>query len=188
MPELRPTTPHHRAELLRSLAVGLQRVIPGFRPVATDLLADTSRIDVFGVAGDGSAVLALIGEAGDDLLLVARALAQREWLAPRLPDWQKLAPDLGVVAGAPIQAVVLCPDFGPEASAAVRAVEPGAIQLVRWRYLRNGSDAGLLLEPLVTPLGTPQPAPQAVDSSAPFRSGLSESDLGLSDEERAEFE
>ncbi len=188
MPELRPTTPPPRAELLRSLAAGLHRVIPEFRPVATDLLADTSRIDVFGLAGDGSAVLALIGEAGDDLLLVARALAQREWLAPRLPDWQKLAPDLGIVAGTTIQSVVLCPDFGPEASAAARATPSGAIQLVRWRYLRNGSDAGLLLEPLVTPLGTPQPAPRAIDSPAPFRSGLSESDLGLSDEERAEFE
>ena len=163
-------------------------MIPEFRPVATDLLADTSRIDVFGVAEDGSAVLALIGEAGDDLLLVARALAQREWLTPRLPDWRKLAPDLGVVAGAPIQAVVLCPDFGPEASAAARAVEPGAIQLVRWRYLRNGREASLLLEPLEQPVDAPRPAPRAIDSPAPFRSGLSESDLGLSDEERVDFE
>lgn len=188
MPDLRPITPPRRAELLRSLAASLERVIPGFRPVATDMLADTSRIDVFGVAEDGKAVLALIGEAGDDLLLVARALAQREWLAPRLPDWRKLAPDLGVVAGAPIQAVVLCPDFGTEASAAVRAVEPGAIQLVRWRYLRNGRDASLLLEPLAKPAEAPEPAPRAVETPAPFRSGLSESDLGLSDEERAEFD
>jgi len=36
--------------------------VPGFRPVAEELLADASRIDVFGVSSDGEAVIALLGD------------------------------------------------------------------------------------------------------------------------------
>jgi hypothetical protein len=186
LPELRPAQPPPRSELLARLASRLHLVIPEFRPVAEDLLADVSRMDVFGVGGDGSPVLALLGDAGDDLTLVARALAQREWLAPRVDDWLKLAPDLGLRPGASVQAIVLCPEFGPEARAAVRGLEPGTVRLVAWRYLRNGSDAGLLLENITTGPARTRSAPP--HPAAGFRTGLAESDLGLSDEERADFE
>jgi hypothetical protein len=174
-----------------AVATRLHRIVPGYRAVAEDLLADASRIDLFGVAGDGQAVIALIGGPGDDLILVARALAQREWLAPRLADWRKLAPGLGL-ADAPVRALVLCSEFGSEARAAAGAVAPG-IALVSWRYLRNGSDADLLLEPLgpAAPAG-PEPAAEpdrrAPEPASRFRSGLSESDLGLTAAERAEFD
>jgi len=188
--ELRAAPPPPRSELLTALSARLPGVIPGFRALATDLLADSSRIDVFGVTDDGVAVLALIGDAGDDLVLLARALAQREWLAPRLADWLKLAPDLGLRSGEPVRAVVLCPSFGPEVRAALRSLEPGAVELVAWRFLRNGSDADLLLDPLCPAPASPGPAvrPGELESPSSFRTGLSERDLGLSDAERAEFE
>jgi len=172
-------------------ATRLHRVVSGFRPVAEDLLADVSRIDLFGVTDDGQAVLALVGDRGDDLTLVARALAQREWLTPRLADWRKLAPNLGLRPDARVRALVLCPEFGAEARAAARAVGPG-IALVTWRYLRNGSDADLFLEPIapappVAAAGADRPEPES-PSPSPFRSGLSESDLGLTPAERAEFD
>lgn len=162
-------------------------MVPGFRPVAEDLLAHTSRIDVFGLAGDGAAVLALIGDEGDDLLLVARALAQRAWLAPRLSDWHKLAPSLGLRSDAPVRAIVLCPRFSSEARDAAGAVSDG-VQLVLWRALRNGHAADLFLEPLEREAATGEPASAPPQAPVAFRTGLSESDLGLSAAERAEFD
>lgn len=193
MPELRTEKPPARPLLIRAVASRLDHVVEGFRPIAEDLLAEASRIHVFGVDGDGSAVLALLGEHEEDaLLLLARALAQRQWLATRLPDWLKLAPGLGVRPEAPVQAVVLCPRFGAEAVAAAGAVDRAPPHLVTWRFVRNGSDGDVLLD-LVFPAapGTvsgregraePSPGPNG------FRTGLSDADLGLSAEERAEFE
>jgi hypothetical protein len=160
--------------------------------VAEDLLADVSRIDVFGVGAEGQAVIALVGDRGDDLVLVARALAQREWLAPRVADWRKLAPGLGLHADARVCALVVCPEFGAEARAAARAVGPG-IGLLTWRHLRNGADADLLLEPVAPFAWTAEdamaePGRREPGSTSVFRSGLSESDLGLSAAERAEFD
>lgn len=176
---------------MRSVAARLHQVVAGFRPVAEDLLADASRIDIFGVAGDGSAVLVLLGEREQEaLVLLARALAQREWLAARLPDWLKLAPDLAVRADAPVRVVLLCPRFGSEAIAAARAVDRGPLDLVAWRFVQNGSEADVLLEPVgpgAPRAGLPVPAEPSAAESA-FRTGLSEADLGLSAEERAEFE
>lgn len=183
--ELRPGEPPSRSQLLAAVAARLHQVVPGFRPVAEDLLGDTSRIDVFGVADDGTAVIALIGSDGEDLTLVARALAQREWLAPRLSDWLKLAPHLGVRVDGTPRALVLCPHFGTEARAAARAA--GGVQLVGWHFVRNGSAVDLLLDPLPPEPGPARPA-QAPPPPAPFRTGLSDADLGLSDAERADFD
>lgn len=190
MAELRTAEPLPRTLLIQSIAARLHHVVPGFRPIAQDLLADASRIDVFGAADDGAAVLALLGEReADALALLARAVAQREWLVAHLPDWLKLAPDLGVRSGAPVQAVVLCPHFGTEAVAAARAVDRGPLQLVTWRCVRNGSEADVLLERLFPagPAGAAAPA-SGTRAASGFRTGLSDADLGLSPEERAEFE
>ena len=189
MTEQQTTEPPHRALLIRSVAARLHLVVKGFQPIAQDLLADTSRIDVFGVAGDGAAVLALLGEEDEALTLLARALAQRAWLAPRLADWLKLAPDLGVRPDAAVQALLLCPRFGPEALAAAGTVDRSTLRLVTWRFVRNGSHADVLLEPVgAPPLSSQAPAPAEPASPSAFRTGLSEADLGLSDEELAEFE
>jgi hypothetical protein len=188
LPELRPADPPPRDALLASLSARLHCVVPGYRPAAADLLADASRIDLFGVSADGDAVIALVGGRGDDLVLVARALAHREWLTPRLADWRKLAPGLGLDADARIRALVLCPQFDAEALAAARAVGP-AVELVTWRYLRNGADADVLLE-AIGPADAPSQEPDRRDREPvpTFRSGLSESDLGLTAAERAEFD
>lgn len=191
LPELQTTEPPHRDLLIRSVAARLHLVVKGFRPIAQDLLADTSRIDVFGVAGDGAAVFALLGQEDEALTLLGRALAQRAWLAPRLADWLKLAPDLGVRPDGAVQALLLCPRFGPEALAAAGAVDPSTLQLVTWRFVRNGSHADVLLEPVAAMSRSQSPeAPARTEAAAPsaFRTGLSQADLGLSDDELAEFE
>jgi hypothetical protein len=63
---------------------------------------------------------------------------------------------------------------------------------VRYRAVRNGAGVALLLEGLEEAVTTRRPAPAAREelepAPSPFRTGLSDSDLELSDAERAEFE
>ncbi|MGH0032232.1 MAG: hypothetical protein ACQGVC_20770 [Myxococcota bacterium] len=198
MSELRTETPT-RDELRRAIAGRLHGLVVGYRPVAEDLLADRSRVDLFGVDGEGRGVIVAVGEREEDaLLLVARVLAQRSWVAERLPDWLKLAPDLGVRPELPPAAWILCPGFGSEARTAAAALPAGAAHLATWRFVRNGSGSDVLIEPL-----EPQPADAGPSATAgpdaaaarpgrragsDFRTGLSDQDLGLTDEEIAEFE
>lgn len=164
-------------------------MVQGFRLLAGDLLAERSRIDLFGVDAGGRGVLALVGDREEDaLLLLGRVLAQQAWVQARLPDWRKLAPELPVRPESPVQGLLLCPAFGSEARAAAAALPAGGVRLVEWRYVRNGSAAEVLLEPLERSDPPPErPAPNE-SAGGGFRTGLTDQDLGLSEAERAEFE
>ena len=141
----------------RAIAARLGQVVPGFRCLAEDLLADRSRVDLFGVDEGGRGVIASIGEREEDaLLLIGRALAQRSWVQERLPDWLKLAPALGVRPEAALAAVVLGPAFGSEALAATGALPAGTLSLVAWRFVRNGAGSEVLLERVPVPAGAAQ--------------------------------
>lgn len=195
MSELRPEPKPPRSDLLRSIGAHLHQIVPGFRPIAGDLLADHSRIDLFGVDAEGRGVLALLGEREEDaLLLLGRVLAQRAWVQARLADWRKLAPELPVRPDSPVYGVLLCPGFGSEARAAAAALPPGAVRLVSWRYVRNGAGADALLEAVGSAAPPPARLPanpeprRAPATGSGFRTGLTDQDLGLSDAERAEFE
>jgi hypothetical protein len=192
LPELRACEPPARESLLHALAADLHPWVPGFRPLARDLLAEESRIDLFGVDERGAAVLVCLGEADPAVALVGRLLAQRRWLESRLSDWLKLAPGLGVRPDLPILGVLACPGFGPEARAAAEALDASWLRLVRYRAVRNGAGVGLLLEALegAAASAPPDPPPTQPREPAParFRTGLSDGDLELSDAERAEFE
>ncbi len=186
MPDLELTPAPPRPELLRRLRARLGNVDPGLRYVAENLLGAEARIDLLAIDARGNPVLLLVGEAGEDLALVGRALAQRAWVEARLGDWLQLAPDLGLAAGAAVRVVLLCPAFRPETLAAARALGAEAPELTTYRCLRNGAELGLLLEPVAAEPGPPG-EPASVESSR-FRSGLSDAQLGLTPEERAEFE
>ena len=197
MSELRTCEPPARESLLDAIAADLHPWVPGFRSIARDLLAEESRIDLFGVDERGAGVLVCVGDEDDAVALLGRLLAQRRWLAARLADWLKLAPGLGVRPDLPLLGVLACPRFGPEARAAAAALEAGWLRLVRYRAVRNGAGVGLLLEAPAAAAARERAVPPpgeagsvARPSSAPsaFRTGLSDSDLELSDAERAEFE
>lgn len=191
---LRTCEPPAREALLDALAAELPAWVPGFRPLARDLLAEESRIDCFGVDGRGAGVLVCVADADGAVARIGRLLAQRRWLEPRLADWLKLAPELGVRPDLPILGVLACPGFGAEARAAAAALDAPWLRLLRYRGVRNGAGVGLLLEPLEgaasPPAGEPAPraAPEPSAAPSPFRTGLRDSDLELSDAERAEFE
>lgn len=174
-------------EQRRALRDALAAVVPGWRPLAAGLLGADERIDWVGTDGRGRGVVALLADDGDDLALVARGLAQRDWVGARLGDWAQLAPEAGLRPGAGVALVLVAASFRPAALAAVRALGESDVVCARLRFVRNGSALSALLEPVRdgTPRARPAPTP---GPPAAFRTGLSDADLDLTPEERAELE
>jgi hypothetical protein len=190
LPELWPTAPPPRPELLRQLAGRLGALVPGSRLLAERLLGAESRIDFVTLDPSGRVVLVLIGEEGDDLELVGRGLAQRAWVEPRLCDWLQLAPDLGVRPDARVKVLLVCPSLRPETLAAAGQLDPETLELAVYRCVRDGARIETLVEAVTT---TPPETDAPVDEPEPlpvpsFRTGLTDSDLGLSPEEQREFD
>jgi hypothetical protein len=190
LPDLALTAPPPRTELLRQLRPRLTDATPGLRVVAERLLGADVPIDFVGIEPDGRVALVLVGDTGEDLELVARGLAQKAWVEPRLRDWLQLAPELGVRPEAGVRVVLLCPDFRPESRVATRALGAEAPLLAVYRCIRNGAGVETLVEPLGahTPQSPSRPETPEALTPPPFRTGLTDSDLGLSPEEQREFE
>lgn len=174
-------------EQRRALCAALDAVVPGWRPLAEGILGADEHIDWVGTDGRGRGVVALLAEGGDDLALVARGLAQREWVAARLADWAQLAPDAGLRPEAGVLLVLVAPHFRPAALAASRALGESDVVCATLRFVRNGSALSPLLDPVRDP-GAPARPASAAATAAAFRTGLSDADLDLTPEERAEFE
>lgn len=185
MPELSFTALPPRARLLEQIRAGLDQLDPTLRLLAQGVLGADGPIDFVAVDGSGRAVLVLVGGPGEDLELVSRGLAQRAWLEPRLADWLQLAPNLGVRPEAGARLVLLCPEFGASARAAARAADPDGLSLADFRCLQNGGEPVVLIEPVSNRAADRHP-PRAPEAG--FRTGLTEADLGLTPEERGEFE
>jgi len=187
LPDLALTPLPPRADLLRQLRPRIDEIAPGLRVVAEGLLGAETRVDFVGVEASGRVVLVIVGTAEDDLALVARALAQRAWVEARLRDWRQLAPGLGVRPEAGVRVWLLAPRFRTESLAAARAA--GGISLATYRCVRNGdvgSDA--LLEAVCDPGEVDAPATAAGRAPAQFRTGLNDAELGLTADERREFD
>ena len=161
----------------------LGALVPGWRPLAQNVLGADARIDWVGRDGEGRCVIALVGRAGDDLALVASGLAQREWVTDRLADWAQLAPEAGFRPAAGVVVLLLAPQFRPAAIAAARAASGPPLRLAALRFIENGAGTS----PLIEVIGAAGEATEP--GGAPgFRSGLSAAELDLTPEERAEFE
>lgn len=190
MPDLWPTAPPPRPELLRQIAGRLGALVPGSRLLAEQVLGAESRIDFVTLDPTGRVVLVLMGEEGEDLELVGRGLAQRAWVEARLGDWLQFAPDLGVRPEARVKVLLVCPSLRPETLAAAGQLDPETLELALYRCVRDRARVETLVEavrPTPRELAVPfeEPAPFPVPS---FRTGLTDADLGLSPEERREFE
>ena len=163
----------------------LGALVPGWRPLAENVLGADARIDWVGRDGEGRCVIALVGRAGDDLALIASGLAQREWVSDRLADWAQLAPEAGFRPAAGVAVVLLAPQFRPAAIAAARAASGPPLRLAALRFVENG----LGVAPLIERVGAAgDPAEPGAPGASGFRSGLSAAELDLTPEERAEFE
>ena len=185
MADLRVTASPPPEQRRRALREALGAVVPGWRPLAENVLGADARIDWVGRDGEGRCAIALIGRAGEDMELVAQGLAQRAWVADRLDDWAQLAPEAGLRPAAGVAVVLLAPQFRPAAIAAARAVSGPPLRLAALRFIENGAGVSPLIE-LVGPAG--DRAESDAGGSPGFRSGLSAAELDLTAEERAEFE
>lgn len=183
MAELRITGTLPPDERRRALRDALAALIPGWRPLAQNVLGADARIDWVGRDAKGRCVIALVGRTGGDLALVAEGLAQRAWVAARVADWAQLAPDAGLRPGAEVGLVLLAPQFRPAAIAAARAASGPGIQLALLRFVENGSGIAPLIEAI-----DDETDGDFGSGGVGFRTGLSAADLDLTPEERAEFE
>jgi len=189
LPDLGITPLPARSELRQSLREQVAAMDPPLRVLASELMGATSIVDLLAVDGTGTVVVLLIGEKGEDLELFTRALAQREWVQPRLRDWVQLAPSLQINADARVRVLLLCPSFQEETLLAARGPAGRDVELGLLRWVRNGSHGAALVE-LMHPANADAPRPASNDASAEpttFRSGLTEQDLNLSVDECREF-
>jgi hypothetical protein len=194
LPDLRLIPPPPRADLLEQLRGRLGHAVPGLRLLAEGLTGADAPIDFVALEPGGSVVLILVGDRGQDLELVGRGLAQRAWVAPRLGDWIQLAPNLGLRPDSEVRVLLICHSFTPETRVAVRAIGPDVMALAIFRCVENGSGFEVLVEHVAADepaagASALRPGPRAAPAAtAPFRTGLTDADLGLTPEERREFE
>jgi len=196
LPELRLIAPPDRPALLAQLRSRLGHAAPGARLLAEGLHGADSTIDFVAIEPTGAVVVVLVGDHDEDLELVGRALAQRAWVEKRLGDWAQLAPGLGLRADAPVRALLLCPAYRAESRLAIDAVGRNVMTAGLYRCLQDGAGLAVVIEQLGFADAEVQPAPSsqepvgpaAAPTSAPFRTGLTDADLGLTPEEKREFE
>jgi len=191
--------PERRA-LRRAIRHELLRRDGSWRVIAEELLAESSRIDLLVRGAEGELVVIRIGAAEEDAALLTRLLSDRAWLAPRIEDWMKLAPELDLDPTAGIRGLLVCPDFGRETCLATTGLPERSMELLRYRFLAQQGRLVACLEP-VSPGILPDPAsvsedeeivgrpsrhdletdPAPVDPPRPsrFRTGLRDADLGM---------
>ncbi len=202
-----------RPSLRRAIRHRLRRFAPTIRVVAEGYLAEASAIDLLAVGGEGEIISIRIGRDGDDVALLTQSLADITWLRPRLSDFLKLAPGLGLEPSAEPRAMLFCPEFARETRAAVENFPLRSIELATYRCLRQHGQLRVLLETgspsrtqtareptlasdthragLVSPPETPPPthskSSEQLAASSPasrFRTGLCDADLHLEVEEK----
>lgn len=199
-----------RPSLRRAIRHRLRRFDPTIRVIAEGFLAEASSIDLLAVGGEGEIISIRIGRGGDDVALLTQSLADLTWLRPRLADFLKLAPGLGLEPSAEPRAMLFCPEFARETRAAVENLPARSIELATYHCLRQQGQLSVLLEttsasprqtgepqrtdrslnaPLAHPF-TPPPRPttpsqQPADrlDSSNFRTGLTDADLHIEVEE-----
>lgn len=187
MPDLALTRPPPRAELLKQLRLRIHDTAPELRMIAQDLLGAGAPIDFVAVDPAGRVTLLLVGVAGEDVELVTRGLAQHGWVTPRVRDWLQLAPELGARPEAGVRVILLCPEFSTESRGAADALGDAAPEFWTYLCLRNGAGFDALIVAPDTGARS-QGATSEPPAGPAFRTGLSDADLGLSPEERGEFE
>ena len=184
--------------LRRALRQALRRTSPDWRVVAEGFLAATSPIDLLAIGARGELIGLRAAASGpvDGARLLARALSDLAWLTPRVEDFHKLAPELGLRPLAPPCVALFAPDFDAEVLGAATHLSsllgPDRLALTRYRALRQRGQLTLLLEPVGEhapptaaalpddlPIAPPRPSSPLVDPSSPsaFRTGLTDADL-----------
>jgi hypothetical protein len=144
--------------------------------VAEQVLGLESRIDFVAKDRRGQVVLVFLADRGSDLSLLADSLAQRSWMEPRVADWVKLAPQLGLLPQLGVRVLLLAFHLDPRTIAAAKSVESPVIDLGICRPIPNGAGFEILIDLLEAP--PPALAPVAEPIVSRFRTGLRPEELG----------
>jgi hypothetical protein len=144
-------------------------------------------IDLVARDGRGRVVAVRLAGAGEDLAALTDLVAQCAWLAPRIGDWLKLSPALGVQPELGVSGLLLASQFDPRTVATARALPAGDISLARVSAFEWQGGLALALEPLEGSEPTRPPVARALSDVGPevaalesrFRTGLGDDELGL---------
>jgi len=166
-----------RARLLRQLRSRLPKLPDPLEIVAEQILGLESRIDFVAKDPRGQVVLVFLADPGSDLGLLADSLAQRSWMEPRVADWVKLAPHLGLRPQLGVRVLLLASHLDPRTIAAARSLEGRVIALGICRPVTNDDGFETLIDLLEAPPPTLAP-PVAEPIASRFRTGLRAEDLG----------
>lgn len=166
-----------RARLLRQLRNRLPKLPDPLEIVAEQILGLESRIDFVAKDQRGQVVLVFLADPGSDLGLLADSLAQRSWMEPRVADWVKLAPHLGLRPQLGVRVLLLASHLDPRTIAAAKSLEGHVIALGICRPVTNGDGFKVLIDLLEAPPPTLVP-PVAEPIASRFRTGLRAEDLG----------
>jgi hypothetical protein len=150
-----------------ALRGALLRLTPPLETIAEDVLGVVSRIDLVTRDPDGAVTLVLVAAPGTDLARLAEGLAQCAWLAPRLGDWNQLAPHLALESEGGVRLLLASPRFDDRTRLAAEALGAGRVGLAE---LLPRGDLDLELRPLGAP--APQSPPRALAPAARPQSGF----------------
>ena len=171
-----PPAHPERSELLRRLRSRLPKLADPLEIVAEQILGLESRIDFVAKDQHGQVVLVFLADRGSDLSLLADSLAQRSWMEPRVADWLKLAPQLGLRPELGVRVLLLAPHLDPRTIAAARSVAGLDIDLGICRPVRGGAGIEILID--IPDAPPPASTPVAEPHASRFRTGLREEELG----------
>ncbi len=154
-----------------ALRAALLRLTPPLESVAEDVRGVVSRIELVTRDPDGAVTLVLTAGAGADLARLAEGLAQCAWLAPRLSDWQQLAPHLGLASERGVRLLLASTRFDDRTRAAADSIGRDRVSLAE---LLPRGDLDVELRPLWEDPGRPAPRPllRSRESGTGFRTGL----------------
>ena len=135
--------PERRSQRERlALRGALLRLTPPLEAIAEDVLGLVSRMDLVARDPEGAVTLVLVASAGTDLARLGEGIAQRVWLAPRLADWNQLAPHLGLAPERGVSVLLVAPRFDERTRAAAGALGAEAVRLAE-RVPRGDLDLDL---------------------------------------------
>jgi hypothetical protein len=154
-----------------ALRAALLRLDPPLEAVAQDVLGSVSRIELVTRDPDGRVTLVLTAGAGADLARLAEGLAQCAWLAPRLADWNQLAPHLGLASERGVRLLLACPRFDERTRLAAESLGSERVRLVEL-LARGDLELDLRLHGDVGPCVAGDGAPPAPRPAPGFRTGL----------------
>jgi hypothetical protein len=154
-----------------ALRGALLRLTPPLETIAEDVLGVVSRIDLVTRDPDGAVTVVLVAQAGTDLARLTEGVAQRAWLAPRLADWNQLAPHLALAAEQGARLLLVAPRFDERTRAAVEALGRDGVRLAEL-LPRGDLDVELRILELDAPTEPAPPTGPSPRRDSGFRTGL----------------